>query len=321
MGLKYANKEYIYMFRSKMYIIPLCIVLVGLAYLVFILIRKGRTLVCDASFDGSYRQHYLPTFQNFHDLKAHHHSWYTYLTHLYSDAQLENMMPLSISQFWVLYPKLLPMELFNSLCVKLMPRFPRDVYHGMLVLDVWDGMQMAYEHLMLNWDVLFIYQYDRLPGQPCDLSVWHRPAWDVPLPISAAQSFEIIEIIRFPDQVGSSHWFYYGKGSGIWINVGTTIWFRDHQEAYEHFGVEGYFDGGHTQQDEEMLAGALRANGYDTVQFLCTTENVYKYEIMTVQSKQTIAGSPCVDIATFGKDMKPCRRCRADSRIINCQQS
>ena len=301
-----------------MWTIFLCILLAGITCMIFILIQKGTHLVCKAPqlFDISHRQVHLPTFQTIPELKVNT-AWYTYLTCLYSDVQLQNMMPLAVSEFWVLYPRLLPSCLLNSLHVSLVPRFPRDIYCGMLVLDHWDGMQLTYEHLMLNWDVLFIYQYECMPTEPCDMSMWHHTAWHVPLPISAAQSHQVIEVMRFPDQVGSSHWFYYGKGSGIWINVGATIGFRDHQEAYEHFRVKGQFDGIHTQQDEEMLADALRAHGYDSVQFMCAGENIYKYEIMSVLSKQEIIGSPCVDIPTWGKDMQPCH-CQADARTINC---
>ena len=124
-----------YVFRSKMWKVPLRILLVGITCFIFILIPRGRRLMCEARFDVSYKQDHLPTFQTIHDLKANN-SWYIYLTRMYSDLQLRNMRPVAISKFWILYPTLLPACLLNSLHVTLMPRFPRDIYHGMLVLDL-----------------------------------------------------------------------------------------------------------------------------------------------------------------------------------------
>lgn len=295
---------------------PLLILVIGIVILVVLLVFKGRNLVCEATFDRSIQQHNLPTFHTMCDLKAS--AWYVYLTILYTDAQMEQLLPVDISKFWVLYPQYLPPPLWDSLCVSMMPRFPKDVFRAMLVFDHWDGIRVTHEHLMHQWDVLFIYQYDRIPNHPCDTDIWHKTIWDIPLPIAAAKSFELVEVMRFPDQLGSFHWFYYGKGSGIWIDVGKTIWFRDHQDAYTYFCIDAYLDGAHTQQDEELLAAALLTNGYDTIQFLCAAENIYKYEIMTVHSRQNAQGSACVNIPTWGRGMVPCM-CETGPWIINCQ--
>lgn len=89
---------------------------------------------------------------------------------------------------------------------------------------------------------------------------WH------PSPYSAFAPESWIEVLHqggFEDEdVGA--WFLYAKGSGVWFNVGNTISFGDHEEAYEHFGVMGVE---RSSRNQAMSANASLA-GYDSIQFL-----------------------------------------------------
>ena len=46
-------------------------------------------------------------------------------------------------------------------------------------------------------------------------------------------------------------WFFFAKGSGIWFNVGKTIHFNDHGDAYKYFGAK----------NNEDMAGKAGAKG------------------------------------------------------------
>jgi hypothetical protein len=73
------------------------------------------------------------------------------------------------------------------------------------------------------------------------------------------------------DPFGDEHvgaWFIYLPGSGIWINMGTTITFNDHGDAYSHFNIPPNVD------QNEALCRAAAAAGYDTIQFLQHVDHV-----------------------------------------------
>ena len=42
------------------------------------------------------------------------------------------------------------------------------------------------------------------------------------------------------DPFGDEHngaWYLYAKGSGVWYNIGKTISFPEHADAYAHFNA------------------------------------------------------------------------------------
>lgn len=57
-------------------------------------------------------------------------------------------------------------------------------------------------------------------------------------------------------------WLIYAPGSGIYFNLGVTISFAEHQDAYTHFNIAG------GQDMNEALSKAAAAVGYDSIQFL-----------------------------------------------------
>ena len=59
-------------------------------------------------------------------------------------------------------------------------------------------------------------------------------------------------------------WLLYAPGSGIWFNLGKTITFAEHGDAYAHFGVA----------DNEAMSKAAAAAGYDSIQFLAHIDHV-----------------------------------------------
>ena len=95
-----------------------------------------------------------------------------------------------------------------------------------------------------------------------------------------------VEVMHERDPFGDEHdglWFLYAKGSGVWYNIGKTIVFDEHADAYRYFRVGG----------NEAMCRAAAAAGYDTVQFTehrdtvnypCTKNpNPGKYPYMNVE--------------------------------------
>jgi hypothetical protein len=83
--------------------------------------------------------------------------------------------------------------------------------------------------------------------------IWHA----YPFAPLAANSF--VEVQHEADPFGDEHygmWLVYAPGSGIYFNLGTTISFAEHQDAYAHFNAH----------DNEAMSRAASAAGYDSVQ-------------------------------------------------------
>ena len=91
---------------------------------------------------------------------------------------------------------------------------------------------------------------------------WHPP------PRKAFHDNTWVEVIhtKVTSDEKTGAWFYYAKGSGMWFNLGKTISFPDHSEAFKHFNVHKMpANGGPI--NEHMCAAAAKA-GYDSIQFV-----------------------------------------------------
>ena len=100
--------------------------------------------------------------------------------------------------------------------------------------------------------------------QPSNLNwIWH------PGPFKHFESNTWVEVIHMSgladENVGA--WFFYAKGAGIWLNLGRTIWFTDHGDAFRYFK---------TPADNPKMAAAAKTAGYDTVQFLQHSDCEFK---------------------------------------------
>merc|ERR1719506_2119583 len=65
--------------------------------------------------------------------------------------------------------------------------------------------------------------------------IWH------PYPYKASASNSWVEVLHEADPFGDEKfgaWFVNAPGSGIYFNVGKTVSFAEHQDAYNYFGVK-----------------------------------------------------------------------------------
>lgn len=91
---------------------------------------------------------------------------------------------------------------------------------------------------------------------------WH-PAPDGFEPLRANAWVEVMHKGGIGDEhVGA--WFLSARGSGIWFNVGVTVFFDDHADAWDFFDVAAL---PRDERNEALCANASAA-GYDSVQFV-----------------------------------------------------
>lgn len=128
------------------------------------------------------------------------------------------------------------------------------------------------------------------------------------------------------DPFGDEHngaWFLYAKGSGVWYNIGKSITFPEHADAFAHFKVH----------DNQAMCRAAAAAGFNTIQFTahadhtnypCDHAGKYPYmniEIVAVKLQGTYAcgsaGAPDFNVLRGGWADTPCA-CDNSIRFSNC---
>ena len=126
-------------------------------------------------------------------------------------------------------------------------------------------------------------------------------------------------------------WLLYAPGSGIYFDIGNTISFAEHTDAYTYFNLQGVPD------YNSAMSAAAAAQGYDSVQFLahvdhvsyqCDTKNTgvpgFEYmghEIVAVKQVGTYAcggaaGAP-TSITRGWMGAGPCK-CDNSKQFLNC---
>ena len=106
------------------------------------------------------------------------------------------------------------------------------------------------------------FRYGRAPHSP--LVAWfYRPP-----PFTAVPSDGWAEITHCGGSAFEAHasWYYVVRGSGIYVNVGSTISFRGHADAVQHFLGLTYTED--RAPISTRLPEAARAAGYDSIQFV-----------------------------------------------------
>jgi len=223
--------------------------------------------------------------------------WYMYLTKIYSDMQLQWMLdmgPIDMQDFWIIQPKLLPPSL-RAVLPEPLPERPSFYRSLFTVLD---------PHVSGETSAVYQYQYHGVAAGGLDLNF--KLLRGVP-------DDTWVEVQRGADSVGAYVWFYYMKGSGNWLNVGKTLSFIDHANAFEWFRIATPPDDG--DQKQTNLAKAALADGYDSIQFTMRSEEIFKYEIFFLRFQQ-VGNNPCVPgIRT--RSFVPCS-CNPLLTYLNC---
>ncbi len=92
-------------------------------------------------------------------------------------------------------------------------------------------------------------------------------------PVRAIESHSWVEVTHCSHvfEAGAA-WFYVLPGSAVYVNVGKTIAFSDHDDAAAHF-LPAYmatadYRRAHRERDIVDIPRAAEAQGYDTIQYL-----------------------------------------------------
>jgi len=91
--------------------------------------------------------------------------------------------------------------------------------------------------------------------------IWH------PYPYQSLPANTWAEVMHQQDPFGDEHfgaWFMYAPGSGVHFQLGQTIDFQEHNDAFSHFGAWG----------NEVLSKEAAAQNYDSIQFLAHIDHV-----------------------------------------------
>ena len=228
--------------------------------------------------------------------------WYEYLKCIYTDEQLLKQLPFTMNDFWVIQKPLLPKTIEINANTS-----PTGFHTKFSSLD---------PHVSSETNVVYIYQYHSKPG------VWGNSPPDSSFKLlGGIKSNEWVQIERGPDSVGGYTWFYYMPGTGNWFNLGETKVFTDHHEAFNEAITNGNIhftdpiNGG--DNDQKLLGDYFKGIGYDTLQFTCRAEGIYKYEIFNLKNIQQRSGDPCLpNIIT--RDSKGCV-CDPSAAFLNCK--
>ena len=172
-----------------------------------------------------------PSFATSANLQAS--PWAAYYTAVYGAVPPAAAFPLVVSNAWFLYSDALNnAKVVNIPAVQKCPHAEYDRYQT----------NDAYQPINAAW-------------------IWH------PYPYAAFAAHTKVEVIHEADPFGDEHfgmWMIYARGSGIFFDLGVTISFAEHQDAYTHFGATG----------NEDLSKKAAAAGFDSIQFLAHVDHV-----------------------------------------------
>jgi hypothetical protein len=87
-------------------------------------------------------------------------------------------------------------------------------------------------------------------------------------PYIGFSSNTIVEVDHHKDPFGDEHygmWFLYARGSGVFVQIGRTKVFDEHQDAFDFF---------QSGQDNEKMCRTAAAQGYDSIQFIKHTDGL-----------------------------------------------
>jgi hypothetical protein len=120
---------------------------------------------------------------------------------------------------------------------------------------------------------------------------------DNDLPGAGVANNIFVEVIHSTgDPAGSGFWFYFAKGSGVYLNVSRTMPFRRHVDSWAYFKCKdtdcNHYDPKNALRDEELTVSSAARHGIDTLQYTRFVENgAIKQEIVMTRVNTVEASS------------------------------
>ena len=247
-----------------------------------------------------------PIFKN--KLELINSKWGNYFINLYGKIP-DKGYPIDISKFWLLYTELLKKTNINiddicivkgkyGMCQAICPKKNGDIFSNMS--GVGDDMEKT------------IWLYHKPPYKP----IPSNTTVEVSHVSGGYKTQKIIE------SVGS--WYYYAPGSGMYLNIGKTISFKDHNESVKYFlNVDSaceiieecvtYFP--------ELFKKAKKL-GYDSIQYLNHTDMRCGNTAIEIVDLNGVGAYPCgnkkkINIRSGWNGSKKCI-CDNKKQSLNC---
>lgn len=253
--------------------------------------------LCSYSSPYIYGSELFPTFYNLEQLEQS--CWYDYINFVYGVDTINDNFPITTSKFTFFYENLLPSSV-KDVVVPTIKENP--CQYG----DFFRSINAAFDLCNALWAYQYAVAYlpDKTPpvqGAP-------------PVPFTYSEGFPSgswVEVTHCCcDLDNNGYFFYLAIGSGIWYNVGNTIIFPDHIDAYCYFNnidkqtLNSYeiecLNSPKSLDSKNYMAA--RNAGYDSIQFVYRYEMndftgaaMYKSEIQDCRVTGSQNNSPCFD--------------------------
>jgi hypothetical protein len=170
-------------------------------------------------------------------------NWKKYYDIIYGENTIKDSdFPINTGNLWVLYKDILK----NTLNIDINPNDYKYICP--------DEENQLYSNMSGAHDI--------------DNTIWlyKNPPYN-PLP-----SNKFVEVTHCTDPEVESNenvgaWFYYAPGSGIYFNLGNTIYFDDHSQSVKHFLNQDCLDSECVDYFPDLFNKA-KSLGYDSIQYL-----------------------------------------------------
>jgi hypothetical protein len=164
------------------------------------------------------------------------------------------------------------------------------------------------------------YGENNMYQPPATSYSWHPP------PYTAFKDKEWVEVSHQQDPFGDEHvgmWLLYAKGAGIWYNIGRSINFPEHVDAFQHWGLRL------SNAENEHMCQLASNEGYQTIQFTAhrdttnypcenTIGTYMNIEIVAVELQGTYScGTKGQGSFKSGWHSKSCN-CDDKIKVLNC---
>jgi hypothetical protein len=194
----------------------------------------------------------LPVFSSVPDLVAQP-QWLRYLVSVYGS---DLSFPIDLNDFAILYWDRIPAAFRDPLLLLYTNSIP------LAPLGAGQWFEFADWTRYYQVDVRTIWKYQFLDIPHCFRNTGPERTCET------HGLFGLVEVQHACcDPPGSGFWFYRTKRSGIFYDVGNTIAFWDHGDAYSFFFGMSASDANASPTVLADVASAARARGFDSVQY------------------------------------------------------
>eukprot|EP00747_Dinoflagellata_sp_TGD_P064655 gnl/TRDRNA2_/TRDRNA2_154001_c2_seq2.p1 gnl/TRDRNA2_/TRDRNA2_154001_c2~~gnl/TRDRNA2_/TRDRNA2_154001_c2_seq2.p1 ORF type:complete len:337 (+),score=2.75 gnl/TRDRNA2_/TRDRNA2_154001_c2_seq2:68-1012(+) len=242
--------------------------------------------------------------------------WHTYFDRLYGISSMS--FPFSMAKLNFLHRSLIPKLLFDKLTIQRQQKSRVD----------WKNL-LPVENSTIRYGQLY-----RLTSN----SHWNaEDLWRCTLPDCVGHdeytfpgwpSHSRVEVTHHADAMGG--WMYHAVGTGVFYDVGRTIKFRKHGNAFRHFlgpdrashrtvPKRNALYGKDCKWTWASLRQTARRAGFQSIQFLNYVEGIHKFEIL--DTGEALSGNTHQTTCPLPGSQRRFTSCWAGSQPCHCDKT